>query len=114
MKSISDPGALLGFKIHQNSNMLDDGPPEERVRSWKERLFTRPWKPWKKTKWVPTKVPSCTILHMPDGSLMMHPIMFREALSAIAADAKRGIASRELKIPAKAVFGHFDDQGRIK
>lgn len=22
-------------------------------RTWRERLFTRPWRPWQKTKWLP-------------------------------------------------------------
>jgi hypothetical protein len=37
------------LKVIENPGMLD-----EVCRSWRERLFSRPWKPWRRTKMVPS------------------------------------------------------------
>ena len=40
-------------------------------RSWRERLFSWPWQPWRATK----AVPSDEVLLM-DGMLVMHPATY--------------------------------------
>ena len=37
---------LFGIQIIEDSNMVD---PHSRVRTWRERLFSWPWRPWIKT-----------------------------------------------------------------
>jgi hypothetical protein len=49
-------------------------------RSWKERLFTRPWKPWEKTKDVtyrfgldtgnPVDIPTMVKMHLDDSGIL--------------------------------------------
>jgi len=60
-------------KIIESVAMTQDGPPHEIERSWRERLFTRPWRPFKKTRTVIMRVPRDDALVMDDGSLVMHP-----------------------------------------
>lgn len=61
------------FKIIESLAMVEDGEPYEECRTWKERLFTRPWKPFKKTRTIVPKVPMKSIFKTPDGMLIMHP-----------------------------------------
>lgn len=36
-----------GMNIYRHPDVVEVG------RSWRERLFTRPWRPWIKSKWIP-------------------------------------------------------------
>ncbi len=51
----------LGIPIIENEILVVDGEPYQRRRSWRERLFTRPWRPWRATKWVVPKIPDPNI-----------------------------------------------------
>lgn len=53
------------------------GPPQQIRRTWRERLFSRPWRPLQATYTVVPQVPSDQILQTPDG-LVMHPEMWRK------------------------------------
>ena len=55
-------------------------------RTWRERLLTRPWRPWKATKVVSRVEPSDTVLQV-DGKLLMHPATFERLKMAL--EAKR-------------------------
>lgn len=48
-------------------------------RTWKERLFSLPWKPFKKRK--PIQIPSDEIIYYPNGSLL---VMHSETWEKIA------------------------------
>jgi hypothetical protein len=50
-----------------------DGEPYNRVRPWRERLFSRPWRPLKKTVRVVPKVPLDGGYQMGDF-LLVHPV----------------------------------------
>jgi hypothetical protein len=60
------------MQIIEDSNMLEDGIPYEVPRTWKERLFSLPWTPRKKTRTVIPKIPSKSVVVF-NGSLVMHP-----------------------------------------
>jgi len=47
--------------------------PFSAKRSWKERLFTRPWQPFKSTKMITEQIPSDEVLLF-DGKIVIHPI----------------------------------------
>ena len=50
---------------------------EELVRrTWRERLFTRPWQPLH--RWRTVVVPMKRSIRMPDGTLAMHPAYYAE------------------------------------
>lgn len=62
---------------------------EEQPRSWKERLFSWPWCPWRKTKFV--TVPSTTFykLSLPSGgeAFVMHPEMMARVQQRLSVGA---------------------------
>ncbi len=64
------------MKIIEDFNMLEDGEPYETLRTWKERLFSLPWNPFKSTKTVVPKVPSKQCLVFRD-TVITHPEMAR-------------------------------------
>ncbi len=46
---------VKGAFSHMIATLFDERLIQQRLeveRSWRERLFSRPWKPWKKFKWV--------------------------------------------------------------
>ena len=70
---------MLGeVKIVVSLHMVEDGEPYEVPRTWRERLFSRPWRPMKATRTVVPKKPRRDVLQMPDGSLVMHPAIAEE------------------------------------
>jgi len=50
-------------------------------RTWKERLFSLPWKPWKSIKVIRKEG---MIISLPGGSLLMHPRTLEDLKRAIA------------------------------
>lgn len=66
--------------IRENIFLVDSDVREVK-RTWRERLFTLPWQPFKATRTEITTTPSKVCYQMPDGSLVMHP--------ATAAELKR-------------------------
>lgn len=65
-------------KIVVSLHMIEDGDPCEVPRTWRERLFSRPWQPLMATRTVLPKRPRRDVLKMPDGSLVMHPELAEE------------------------------------
>lgn len=54
-------------------------PVEETVnRSWKERLFSWPWKPWEATKVIHYEIPSTEVLRLPNGIWVCHPAIAQQ------------------------------------
>jgi hypothetical protein len=78
---VKTPYKAFGFNIATNALLTEAGPDEERtrIRSWKERLFTWPWRPWQKTAthMAQTQVPSRQVYRIRD-TLVMHPSMLEE------------------------------------
>lgn len=76
-----------GMKIITNPNLVVPGPPVTRRRTWKERLFSRPWRPWKTMVTEATWVPDRKIYHGM-GALIVHP--------AVAEELRRFLDDHEL------------------
>ena len=87
-ESIGNPEIFTigGTRIVINPLLTEAGEPFERVRTWKERLFTRPWLPFKKTQTVVPQVPLKTAFKLPKGSLAMHPVLANELRTMIKKD----------------------------
>lgn len=64
---------MFRVKIIESRLMVEDGEPYEVKRSWRERLFSRPWRPLLPTRTVVPKVPKREAMLLSDGSLVMHP-----------------------------------------
>lgn len=65
--------ALFHMKIVENPYMTVPGDPIYTKRTWKQRLFSRPWKPFNAYDITIPHVPSSTVLTVPNGQLIMHP-----------------------------------------
>lgn len=63
-----------GFKIVVAPHMTMAGTPYKVQRTLKERLFSNPWRPLKKTRTVVPQIPSREVLKFED-TLVMHPSM---------------------------------------
>lgn len=64
---------MYDIKIIESLRMVKDGPPITIPRTWKERLFTLPWRPLQTTKIVITKIPSDEVFVLLDGTYVCHP-----------------------------------------
>ena len=72
-----------GFEIVENQNMLvNDGPPIK--RTWRERLFSRPWRPLV-THRQPMKPDPDFIVSHDERTIFCHPATARELRVAITA-----------------------------
>ncbi len=70
--TLGDTFLIGGIKIIENSNMVVNGEPYEVRHTWHERLFTRPWKPFKTMRTVIPKIPKPEVLQFED-KWIMHP-----------------------------------------
>jgi len=73
---INYPGMLSGFAIYE-SQWCTVSEEMEVNRTWKERLFSLPWKPMKKTKIITVDVPSPD-LYMTENAIFGHPETIRK------------------------------------
>lgn len=64
---------ISGFRIITSLAMCEDGEPYEVKRTWKERLFSSPWQPFRKTRWITPQIPRKDVLRLANGDLVMHP-----------------------------------------
>lgn len=76
---------ISGVRVISSLSLVQPGESYQEKRTWKERLFTKPWTPQKKFKTVTPMIPMKDIFRLPDGTLVMHPLV----LDAI----KKGIIS---------------------
>ena len=73
---------LNGYRIVEDISMTIPGEPIYTKRSWKTRLFTWPWKPFKANDIEIPRKPSNEVIQS-EGYLIMHPeiaLVFKEAL----------------------------------
>lgn len=75
---------IMGYRIVTSSFMT---VPEERVvdRSWKERLFSLPWHPMRKTKTIIVQVPSQQIFidHV-HQTMYCHPSLYAKIAEEVS------------------------------
>ena len=72
--------ALLfsGLRVIESVWLTVDGEPCEVRRSWSERLFSRPWRPFKATRTVIPKLPHPGAIQLDTKTIMMHPETYRQ------------------------------------
>ena len=70
-----------GLRVVTDVNLVEPGEPAVVRRPWRERLFTRPWRPWVPTKLVPTMVPRKDVLVVGNMALM-HPARLNQLMVA--------------------------------
>lgn len=64
---------ISGIEVIESHLMVKPGPPAQMKRTWRERLFSRPWTPRVKFKTYIPMVPRDDIFKTPSGALIMHP-----------------------------------------
>ena len=77
---------LCGFRIIENPMLTVAGEPYTVKRTWKERLFSKPWRPTRATKTIVPQVPSREVVQY-GRTLIMHPVLKKELLVKLDASA---------------------------
>jgi hypothetical protein len=67
---------FYGLQLFADPN-LTDTVEQVAVRTWGERLFGRPWRPWRKTKVVYVRVPSNSAYQI-GNKVFAHPVMIQK------------------------------------
>jgi len=67
-----------GFRVIESVYLEEDGEPYTVRRSWRERLFTRPWHPFVTTRVVVPKIPYRGFLKLNATTVVVHPATLRE------------------------------------
>lgn len=74
----------FGMRILENPHLTVPGVPYAVRRTWRERLFTRPWRPLQRDRMVTPMLPSRSCYILSDGSIAMHPETARALRAALA------------------------------
>jgi hypothetical protein len=69
---------MFGVRIIESHIMTEAGEPYEVARTWRERLFSLPWRPLKATRTVVPQVPMRSVIKLANGDLVMHPAIAEE------------------------------------
>jgi hypothetical protein len=69
--------AIDPFRVVLSDAMTYMDATHTAPRSWRERLFSWPWRPWVATKPVPRFMPRKDAILLADGRLVMHPTTYR-------------------------------------
>ena len=69
---------LAGMRIIESAYLMEPGEPRVERRTWRERLWSRPWRPWVATRTVIPQVPHRGALRLSDGTLVMHPATVKQ------------------------------------
>lgn len=78
---------LNGFTVTYSEYLTKDGEPQEIKRTLKERWFTRPWNPLKKTRTVIPQVPRKEFV-MFNNTICAHPAL-KDEIDAIINTSKK-------------------------
>lgn len=89
--------AFIGLNVYESPWCVRDGEPREVPRTWKERLLTRPWRPWRATRWEVPKIPTMLVA---GNMLVIHPALIRDLKASGVLDAHA-----ELRLPNDARHG---------
>ena len=75
---MSEPNFFNGLRVIESVYLTEAGEPYQVRRSWKERLFSRPWKPLQRTRMVVPQVPMKGGYRLGNDTIVMHPDMIRQ------------------------------------
>lgn len=88
---IRPPYNYCGLKILENPILTVPGQSEQVKRTLKERLFSRPWRPFKKYIKVTPMIPDPNYyLDKINNTIIAHPDTARKLMNAIEEDTKHG------------------------
>ena len=64
---------INGMRVIESVYLVQDGKPYPVRRTWRERLFSRPWRPLVATRTVIPKVPYQGAVRLNEWTIVMHP-----------------------------------------
>ena len=67
--------AFTGMRVLESVDCVRDGEPYQVRRRWRDRLFSRPWRPWVATLTVVPKIPHS--LQLGPRTILAHPAIVR-------------------------------------
>lgn len=65
--------SLSSIKIIESTAMVERGTPYKVRRTWRERLFSAPWRPSRVFNWITPQVPMKSAMVLACGTMVMHP-----------------------------------------
>lgn len=75
--------SIAGFHVYTNIGLTVPGTPYEVRRHWGERLFSKPWQPWKATRTVVPQEPDPQMYVLGEFAVVGHPITVRRVLEVL-------------------------------
>lgn len=79
------------FKFLENKNLTIPGPVDIIARTWKQRLFTLPWKPFKTHLHLQTYIPDPNYYVLLDSTIVAHPDTMVKLKRALLESSTKGI-----------------------
>lgn len=74
---------LYGMRIIESVWLVQDGPPTKVRRTWRERLFTLPWRPLVASRTVIPQIPYQGAMRLDDNTIVMHPETLQKMRTAL-------------------------------
>ena len=68
---------IQGMRVIESAYLEQDGEPYTARRTWRERLFRRPWRPLQATRVIVPKIPYQGAVRLNSTTLVMHPAIVR-------------------------------------
>jgi len=84
------PFTCNGYRVVENLSMTVNGEPIKDKRTWKERLFSLPWNPFKTHNITIPQIPSTEVI-MFENSMIMHPEIASKLRDALEKDKETEI-----------------------
>lgn len=75
---------MNGLRVIESVLLTEAGKPYEVRRPWRERLFSRPWRPLQATRTVTPQIPMQGGYQLANGTLVMHPETVRRIRETIS------------------------------
>lgn len=72
-----------GMRVIESIYLVQDGEPYAEKRTWRERLFTRPWRPLLNLRIVTPRIPYQGVVQLDANTLVMHPETLRKLKETI-------------------------------
>lgn len=75
-----------GMRVIESTYLEQDGEPYTARRTWRERLFTRPWRPLVRTYTVVPRIPYQGFVQLNATTLVMHPATYRQLRESLRSE----------------------------
>lgn len=85
---MNTPFTCNGYRVVENISMTLAGEAHKEKRTWKERLFSLPWNPFKSHNITIPQIPSTEVI-MFENSMIMHPDIAEKLRIAIEKDKEK-------------------------